>query len=191
MLVHAPIVLTPAASFLLLVALFNGFRSKLLLALASLALVVAAVGAGLAAGAGEDAMEHIHLAASGVEVPSQPDLSARPLTESDAGALRAHESMGEGAWMWAIGAAVLAAIPIALNKGKRRTAAGLVALLIAAGVSIRYGLTAHTGGVLVYEHGLGVPVNGENDTPMGSATDAAPSDSVDEVVPRDEAEEDS
>lgn len=144
MLVHWPIVLVPVAAGLLVWFAATGWKKKAPLVCACLALAGAMVGAGLAAGAGEEAYERVE--------DSQPGL-----TTAEDEALERHEHLGEGAWMWP-GACLLLAGLAVLPKPKRVPMVfGTLALVGCLVVSGRFAWTAHTGGVLVYEHGLGVP----------------------------------
>jgi len=71
-------------------------------------------------------------------------------------ALDRHENLGEGGWMWPTGVAVLLGLTF-VRAPKVRLPAGLLALAAAVGVASWAALAGHTGGALVYEHGLGVP----------------------------------
>jgi uncharacterized membrane protein len=148
MMVHWPIVLMPVAVLLLGWFAATRFKSKPVGIAAVLALLGAMAGAGLASGAGEEAYEAVKAA-----TPA--------LTAAEEAALERHEELGEGAWLWP-GACVLLAAGGLLPKPKK--AAPLlasVALLASIGVSARFAWTAHTGGSIVYDHGLGVPPRGQ------------------------------
>lgn len=144
--VHFPIALIPAAVVVLIAFLATGARQRTLAIVGIATLVAASVGAGLAAGAGEEAIDHV-------------ERDAAPLTDEELAALQRHEILGEGGWMWPAGAAVVTGL-ILLPKGKRRWqpwAAGVLALG-AAGFAADWSIrTGHTGGEIVYRHGLGVP----------------------------------
>jgi len=144
--VHAPIALIPAAAATLLAFLITGARVRTLAIVAVALLAVAAAGAGLAAGAGEEAIILV-------------ERDAAPLTEAELAALDRHEEMGEGGWMWPAAAAAVSSL-VLLPAGKRRwqrPAAGTLGL-VAAGVATAWAVrTGHSGGEIVYRHGLGTP----------------------------------
>jgi uncharacterized membrane protein len=145
LLVHFPIVLS-IAGFLLTVALaVTLFKNHTLRWVAVTCFVVGSIGAGLAANAGEAAEHRI-----------EDTLS---LTAAEDEAISAHESIGEGGWMWPLGAGALVALT-AVPKRKLQIGAGVLALAAGAGVSVWVGWTGHTGGAILYEYGLGVPARG-------------------------------
>lgn len=146
-LVHWPIVLMPVGLALLLWFAGTGFKRRGVGVAAVLALLGATGGAGLAAGAGEEAYERVEHAT--------PALNA-----GEKAALERHESLGEGAWLWPAGCAALAAGGLIPKPRRLGVGLGLLAIVATLGVSVRFAWTAHTGGVLVYEHGLGVPARG-------------------------------
>lgn len=152
-LVHWPIVLMPVGLALLLWFAGTGFKRRGVGVAAVLALLGAMVGAGLAAGAGEEAYERVEHA-----TPA--------LNTVEKAALERHESLGEGAWLWPAGCAVLAAGGLIPKPRRLGVALGLLAIVATLGVSARFAWTAHTGGVLVYEHGLGVPARGQSSQPV-------------------------
>jgi uncharacterized membrane protein len=153
MLVHWPIVLMPVGLALLLWFAGTGFKRLGVGVAAVLALLGATGGAGLAAGAGEEAYERVEQVT--------PALNA-----AEEAALERHESLGEGAWLWPAGCAVLAAGGLIPKPRRLGVAMGLLAIVATLGVSARFAWTAHTGGVLVYEHGLGVPARGQAGPPV-------------------------
>ncbi len=141
--VHAPIVLcllAPVAAIALAITRFRHRPTGLLLIAVLLA---ASLGAGLAAGAGEEAYERV-------------EESTPPLTTLEHDALEKHEELGEGGWMWPAGAAVLAALTL-VPVPKLRLVAGGLTVAACLGVAGWAAVAGHTGGQLVYEHGLGVP----------------------------------
>ncbi|MAY74163.1 MAG: hypothetical protein CMJ31_05435 [Phycisphaerae bacterium] len=140
--VHWPIVLTPFALVGLMWRLFGG-RKRIGAVLVSVAaLLLAATGAGVAAGAGEESI-------AGIRTVTETFSTA----ESEA--LERHESLGEGAWMWPLGCAIVAGLTLAPKPKWLGIVATVVAILAVGFVSARFAWTGHTGGVLVYEHGLG------------------------------------
>jgi uncharacterized membrane protein len=145
-MIHAPIVLIPCATALLIAFLATGARHRVLALIAVLALIGASAGAGLAAGSGEEAADQVERA-----VP--------PLSAVEHEALERHEQLGEGGWMWPAAVAVVAA-PALLKRGKTGRLAwisGSVAVAAGCTATAWVGLAAHAGGELVYRHGLGVP----------------------------------
>lgn len=143
-LVHWPIVLTPVAAALLLWFVLSRVKNKGAAVSAVCVLLGATIGAGLAAGAGEAAAERV-------------EASVPPLTILEDAALERHEALGEGAWIWPGACALLAAGAMLPTPKRLGPALAVMALLATLGVSARFAWTAHTGGALVYTHGLGVP----------------------------------
>lgn len=144
MMVHWPIVLMPVALALLVWFAATRRKMKTVGIAAVVAFLGAMAGAGLAAGAGEEAYERVEDASP-------------PLTAAEHDALERHEELGEGAWLWPLGCAALAAGAL-LPRPKKAGALFLALAVIASlGVTARFAWTAHTGGELVYTHGLGVP----------------------------------
>ena len=117
-------------------------------------LFFAMVGAGLASGAGEEAISNVRIDTIGT------------LSPDAARALERHEGYGEGGWMWPALAMVLVGITSAKQPKLRICfgSAAVLAVLVVAGWAT---LAGHTGGVLVYEHGLGVPL--PNSVPLPAA----------------------
>lgn len=161
MLVHWPIVLVPVGAVLLVWFLVGGCKRRSVALAARLAFAGAMVGAGLAAGAGEEAYERV-------------EASVPALTAEEDNALEAHEELGEGAWLWPAGCAVLCGLALLPKPKRTGLVFGLLALGGALVVSGRFAWTAHTGGVLVYDHGLGVPARGSASGPVGLPAEAAP-----------------
>ena len=117
----------------------------------------AMAGLGLASNAGEAAYERVE--------DSRP-----PLTTAEHDALEEHESLGEGAWLWAIPAVALSAATLVPRKPVRIVSG--VLLIGAAGTLAGFVTVAgHTGGTLVYTHGLGVP---QRASPGATALPQAP-----------------
>jgi hypothetical protein len=141
--VHFPIALAFVAALAALVLAATGFRHQATRIVVLALLVGTALGAGFAAGAGEDAYEAVE--------DSRP-----PLTAIESRDLHDHEELGENGWMWPAGAAVLVALTF-IPRPPIRIAAGVLATIACLGVAGWVGYTGHTGGRLVYTHGLGVP----------------------------------
>ena len=153
MLVHLPIIFGALGFIPAIALLINKARNHWLRGTVVVWFVLASIGAGLAAGAGEDAAE-------GVEHAS-PALSA---TEEHA--LEEHEELGENGWIWPLIPAVLVLVTLVPRPPVRLAAAGLAAVA-SLGVAGWIATTAHAGGELVYAYGLGVPERGA--TPSSTA----------------------
>ena len=152
LLVHFPVVLGSLGLIPVLGFACTRFRSRLGSAVCIAWFVAAMIGLGLASGAGEEAYKKV-------------EQSHPPLTQREHDALEEHESLGEGAWLWALPCVLLAVGTLVPRKPVRLSAGA--SLIVAAAVLTGFvAVTGHTGGRLVYEHGLGVP-------PRGSAPDPA------------------
>lgn len=150
MAVHLPVVLAPIGFVLVAGYAARRLRDRRLGAAAVALYVLTAVGAGIAAGAGEDALD---------EVRSK---STPPLTAGEKMALERHADLGDGGWVWPLIPAGFLALTF-VPRRRVRGAAGGASVLAAAGVVVWIVLTADAGGRLVYTHGLGVPARGQAD----------------------------
>lgn len=155
-MVHFPIVLSLVGFVLTAVLAATRFKNHTLRWVAVACFLAGSAGAGLAASAGEESEEQIE--------------DTQVLTAAEEAAISRHESLGEGGWMWPLGAGALVAIT-ALPKRKLQIGAGIAAVAAGAGVAAWAGWTGHTGGAIVYQHGLGVPARG-----AGGPTEANPAD---------------
>lgn len=142
--VHLPIVFGLFGIVPCLALAVTGFKSRVAKAVCIAWFLVASAGAGLAAGAGEEAAE-------GVEATAP--------TPAEKQALESHEELGDGGWIWPLIPAALVALTLAPKK-QVRLGAGALAILASIGVAVWIGETAHRGGKLVYVYGLGVPARG-------------------------------
>ena len=190
MLVHLPIALGSLGVIPALLVVFTRGKSHWPRWIAIFWFALAAGGAGFAAGAGEDA-EH-RLEETGPE-----------LTEPEYEALENHEGLGAGGWKWPLIPAALLVLTLIPKPAVRQTAS-VLALLAAIGVTVWIVLTAHAGGRLVYEFGLGVPArtadaepapssDGQTERPATEQSDAAKSeDEPDQEAsgPREQRERD-
>lgn len=141
MTVHLPIALGIVGALLAVAMALVGFRSRGLAAVTALCFLAASAGALVARSAGEDAAETL-------ENP------AAPLTVEEHFAVEEHEEAGENLWIWTLVPGALAGMTVTKRR-RVRLIVGVVAVAAAfagAGATIR---TAHLGGVLVYQHGLG------------------------------------
>lgn len=145
-MVHLPIAGIGLGLLFAIAAACTAFRSRVLVGVASATFLLSAVGAGLAAGAGEESYERI-MAAEGERLP---------VTAVEREALERHESHGEGGWLKPMIPAVLLAVCVFVRK-RVQIAVGALGVAGAVFAMGWVALTAHSGGVLVYEHGLGVP----------------------------------
>jgi hypothetical protein len=140
--VHFPIVLGLLGVIPIAVLAVLRFKSRALSVVCVAWYLGAAAGAGLAAGTGEEAYERV-------------DAYAESIPSADA-ALEAHEELGEGGWMWPTAVAAIIALTL-VPKPAVRVGAGVLAGVAALGVALWVANTAHTGGALVYDYGLGTP----------------------------------
>jgi uncharacterized membrane protein len=154
---HAAVVHLPVAIgiigviFVVALALTRG-RSSTLRAVALVLYLIGALSGFVAYRSGEAAQEH---ATRNVM-----------LTDAADAAFEQHEDMGEVAWMFLAGT-MLAVGLTAINRPMVRgafVAIALAASLTTAGWIV---LTAHYGGALVYQHGIGVPAS-PNNVPAGT-----------------------
>ncbi|MCC6678828.1 MAG: hypothetical protein IT436_16990 [Phycisphaerales bacterium] len=151
MMVHLPIAGAFLAMFISLIWALTRFRSTGLGASAAVLFLTASLGAALAANAGEAAAESVE---------------GSPMTPTEKAALEQHEELGENGWIWPlipaalIGLAAFSRSPAPGKITRIRVVTGLLALAGSVGVSVWVANTAHTGGALVYTHGLGVPARG-------------------------------
>ena len=141
--VHFPVALGLLGVLPALLLASAGFHSRRLSLLCLGWALATMAGLGLAAGAGEEAYALVEAASPG-------------LSEAERAALHDHEELGEGAWLWAVPSVLLAAATLS-RKPQLRQGAGVALLLANLGLGVFVALTGHTGGALVYTHGLGVP----------------------------------
>jgi uncharacterized membrane protein len=143
MLVHLPIVAGLFGVPLVLALLLTGARVTSVKIAALVAFALASLGAALAAQAGESAEERVE---------------KRGLSVVEKQAVHEHEELGERGWIWPLIPAAL--VGVTLIPSKRRAvpmaAAGL-AMAASLGVAWWVVSTSHSGGRLVYVHGVGVP----------------------------------
>lgn len=166
MLVHFPIVLGVLGIIPLIVLAVTRFKSQTLKIVAISCYLLMSAGAGLAASAGEEAVEHVEDVKPG-------------LTEVEHDAVEEHEELGEGGWMWPLIPVVL--IGATFFKDKRvRLGGGALAIIASVGVAGWVGLTAHSGGTLVYVHGLGVPERGQGGHVQGESAEHESNDEDDD-----------
>lgn len=159
-LVHFPIVLGALGLIPVVFLAWKKFKSPLGSAVCIAWFAAAMIGLGLASGAGEEAYERVEA--------SQP-----PLAQVEQDALEEHESLGEGAWLWAIPAVILAAGTLVPHK-PARLASGVLLLGAAAMLAGFVAVAGHTGGKLVYQHGLGVPARGSAQASTTQGPQTAP-----------------
>jgi uncharacterized membrane protein len=159
-LVHFPIVLGALGIIPAIALAARKFRSPITSAICIVWFAAAMIALGLASGAGEEAYERVEL--------SQP-----PLSQIEHDALEAHESLGEGAWLWALPPLALAIATI-VPKKKVQIPAGVLLIIAAATLAGFVAVTGHTGGKLVYRHGLGVPQRDASTAPATTSTTTNP-----------------
>lgn len=147
MLIHAPIVLGSLAFLPIAVALILRLKYRSLLAVGFVMLLMASGGAAVAAEAGEEASEHL-------------DWESGVLSKADEAAIKRHEKLGDGGWIWPLIPAGLLGLALFTRAKGLQAGAATLALVGSLGVGGWVALTAHRGGQLVYLHGVGVPVPG-------------------------------
>ena len=155
LLVHLPIVFGVLGIVPCLVFAVSGFKSKVGRVVCIAWFAAASAGAGLAAGAGEEAVE-------GVE--------GGAISAVEKAAIHEHEELGEGGWMWPLIPALLIGMTL-VPKKQVRVGAGVLAAAASVGVAVWIAQTAHLGGRLVYVYGLGVPERG---TPVDAPPPVSP-----------------
>jgi len=146
LLVHFPIVLTIVGMVFTVVFAFTKFRNATLRWVCVGCLAVGALGAFLAADAGEDAHRDIH--------------DSLELSNAEHEAIEAHEELGDGGWKWPAIPALLIALT-ALRNRKAKVTLGALGVAAAIGAGGWVAVTGHRGGELVYRYGLGTPERGQ------------------------------
>lgn len=141
-LVHFPVVFGLLGILPLLALLMTKLKSKPMKFVCIAWFLLASGGAYWAADAGSDAEHHL-----GVRSPN--------MTQAEHQAVHEHEELGENGWIWPLipAALVLLTFP---SKGAIRKPAFILSCVSALGVAGVIGWTAHLGGVLVYDMGIGV-----------------------------------
>jgi len=147
-MVHFPIVVSMLGLLGLLgLALTKGQSKKLCYSCVAI-YVIGASTAWIAHGAGEDALAL---------------LDTSVMTESALERIDTHESMGEQVWIWLAVTAAITAIAGLINQESRLKLVVLaLAVLVATGTAIHVVVTAHHGGTLVYQYGVGTPTSPNN-----------------------------
>ena len=143
MIVHIPIALGALGVLPLIALALTRFSSRPLKLLCLGWFVVASAGAAMGANAGSQAEDRV-------------ERTATPAAKS---ALEQHEELGENGWIWPLIPAGLVALTL-VPRRRIAVAAGALAIAGAAGVTAWVTYTGHTGGQLVYAHGLGVGQSG-------------------------------
>lgn len=153
MIVHFPIVLGALAFVPGVWWAIRGFKGRAQAVVCVIWLGAAAIGAALAANAGEAAAERVE---------------AAPLSGAAEAALERHEEGGEGLWAWPLaGAGAFAVAGLVAKKPVRIGAACCgVALSLVTGALVAR--TGHSGGDLVYRHGVGPNVVATVGAPSGA-----------------------
>ena len=137
--VHLPVALALLAPLPLLVSMIVGPKNRMPRYTAIAAYVLLAASAWAAVLSGESAYDHIG------DAPAVVGSAAHE-----------HEEMAEKVWIFALGAATLAAGGLLRKKAAAETCSWLA---LGAGVFIAgwVGITAHKGGTMVYRYGTGTP----------------------------------
>lgn len=145
MIVHTPVVLGSLGVVVVLGLAATGFKNAAMRWVCIAWFAVASAGCAMAALSGEDAEEAVEHSAA--------------MTADAKATLEHHEELGEGGWIWPL-------IPLAfvmmtfVPRRPVRVGAGVLAIVAAGGVGVWVAATAHEGGRLVYEHGVGAPSPG-------------------------------
>lgn len=156
--VHAPIILAMVGALLCTLALVTKGRNATIQVAACVCLAIVMASALVAANAGEKAFAQMG------DVPAIARQTAAT-----------HRWMAERVWLLAL--LSLGAAALALSPRPRVALAGRgLAAVLACGLAAWVGLTAHHGGTLVYEHGVGLP-------PKAPSQAASPQTEI-EVDPR-------
>lgn len=147
-MVHMPIALAFIAPLFLLVAGVLPSRRRMGSLIAMIAYALLAIAGLFTIWSGEDAYDMI-----GDVTPAIGTLA------------HDHGEMAERIWTWGLVGAVIAAVGI--QKKKKQVAIGAVWLGLAFGIFAAgwAGIAAHKGGVLVYEHAVGIPAPIPDDNP--------------------------
>lgn len=189
-LVHFPVVFGLLGILPLLALLMTGLKSKPMKVVCIAWFLLASGGAALAANSGEAAVDHL-----GVRSPN--------ITHDEHEAIEAHEELAENGWIWPLVPAALVLLTFP-GKGAIRKTAFVVSCVAALGVAGWVGLTAHRGGKLVYDLGIGVQTRTVPESPAKppaldddersgdepSAEDKGASSDKDEAVSGDDEPED-
>ncbi len=149
MMVHLPIAISLLGVPLVIALLLSGGRAKALRWMTFALFVIGAVGAFAAERSGEDAYARLDTAR---------------MTEAALDTLNRHESMGEKVWLLMGAAAALSLVTAVKAKAWRWAALVLLLAVSLAGAGWT-AVTAHDGGQLVYEQGVGVPTSPNNVNP--------------------------
>lgn len=150
---HAAMVHLPIAVALLGILALCGFavtvgRSKAIYWFCVVLYVVGAAVAWMAHEAGEEAVAM---------------LDTSVMTESALERLETHEEMGERVWIWlAVTAAITASTRFVIGRARLRAIVLVVAVLASFASAAYVAVTAHHGGALVYEYGVGTPRSPNN-----------------------------
>jgi uncharacterized membrane protein len=148
MVVHFPVVLGSLAFLPILAALAFRLKHKSLLWVAVSMLLMMAVATYVAIEAGEAADKNLRV----------PDI-----TSAEEQAVKKHEELAEGGWMWPlipVGLLAVALVPWSTQKRWIQMSAASLAMVSSLGVAGWIALTAHAGGQIVYIYGIGPPERG-------------------------------
>ncbi len=153
-LVHFPIVLAALGILPLIALLMTGLKSRALKLFCVLWFAMASGGAALAANSGEAAADNLSVRSPGI-------------TAAEHDAIEHHEELAENGWIWPLIPAVLVLLTFPKKPAVRRPAFVLAAIA-SLGVAYWVALTAHAGGKLVYDLGIGVESRMVRSLPEGA-----------------------
>ncbi|MEM9082081.1 MAG: hypothetical protein AAGB34_00685 [Planctomycetota bacterium] len=124
----------------------TGFRNRGIAAMTAVIVFMAMCGAGVASSAGQAAYQR-------AATESRPYLSTYEID-----AMNAHERLGEGAWLYFVPTLLLSgSLAFVWKKGWMRVSLGLLGIVASLFLVVWIGRLGHTGGALVYDHGIGTP----------------------------------
>ena len=147
-MVHLPIAVSMLGLMGLLGLVLTRGRSKTLRYGCVAIYAIGALAGWMAHGAGEEA-----LALLDTSVMTEPALER----------IETHESMGERVWIWLAVTAVITVITgFAGQESRLKMVVLTLAVLAGIGASVYVAVTAHHGGTLVYEYGVGTPASPNN-----------------------------
>ncbi len=175
-LVHFPVVFGLLGILPLLALLMTGLKSKPVRIVCIAWFLLASGGAALAANSGEAAEHNLR--------EQSPNM-----TQEERRAVHEHEELAENGWIWQLVPAALVLLTFP-NKGAIRKTAFVVSCVAALGVAGWVGLTAHRGGRLVYDLGIGVHARTVPDAPPARGPAVDDDDDADDAASEKPSEAD-
>lgn len=156
MIVHWPIVMCSVAPLLVLLVAFTRGKKKSLVLVAVACCLIGSGGAFASERSGEDAEDAL-------------DMKYAPISSAEGRAVHEHEELAENGWIWPlIPAGCLLLVLVPFKPPFARWGLVAAALVTSVGVTVWIATTAHAGGTLVYQYGLGVPERGKAEAVYGA-----------------------